>query len=601
MTNAAEASGRTLRPRHVSPAALVFAALVVATVGAFFVTTRLKRSAPVIESLTFNRHFSPNGDGRADFVVFAIRLRRTDDVTLSIVTRDGTKVRTLAEDLAVRQGRRYRFRWDGRTERGRVAPDGEYHVRVSLRGQGRVVTSGRKIFLDTTPPRPIVGYVRPLVITPGGHGRGRTATVRFSGPKRRPVLLVYRTDLPKPRLVARHSSPSGTGVLHWDGRVGLGSAHRQAPAGTYLLAVRVRDAAGNPGPPVLPPQRGAVRGHPGVTVRYLAAQLPARPVRAGAPVSVRVFAAGRRYRWRLHRIGSARTLARGVSRSGVLRLHAPRGASGIALLELQAGSHSYEAPLVVQARKRQRVLVVLPALTWQAMNPVEENGDGYPDVLPGDPRVGLDRPFAGRGRPRGFATSAAILNKLDGARLRYDLTTDLALARAGPASLRRYSGVLVAGSPQFAPTALTRSLASYVKAGGRLAWIGTRGFSRAVDVTASEIVRGRPDTFLGERVRIQSGPRALVVLGDRIGFFGGVSGAFGPFGRLESTLRLPTGARLLASAGADPRAPDVVVYRFERGVVARVGIDGFGPALAAGGGSSSVARIMPRLWALLSR
>ena len=45
-------SGGILRPSKLSPAALLFAALVVATVAAFFVTTRLKRSAPVIESLT---------------------------------------------------------------------------------------------------------------------------------------------------------------------------------------------------------------------------------------------------------------------------------------------------------------------------------------------------------------------------------------------------------------------------------------------------------------------------------------------------------------------------------------------------------------------
>jgi hypothetical protein len=614
MTDAAEASGRTLRPRQLSPAALVFAALVVATVGAFFVTTRLKRSAPVIESLTFNRHFSPNGDGHSDTVAFALRLRRSDDVTISIVTRDGIAVRTLADDLSVRRGRRYRFRWDGRTAGGRVAPDGEYRVRVSLRGQGRVVTWGRKVFLDTTPPRPMVTSVRPQVITPGTHGRARVTTLRYVGPTRRPQVLVYRTDLSRPRLVARRSAPSGTGVLRWDGRVGLGSAHGLAPAGAYLLAVRVRDAAGNLGPAVLPPRRGAVAGHPGVTVRYLAAEGPDRPVEAGALASFRVFAAGRRYRWRLHWLGSSRSAARGASRSGVLRLHAPRGASGVALLELRAGAHSYQTPFAVQARRRQRVLVVLPTLTWQALNPVEENGDGYPDVLPLSRSVGLHRFFAEHGRPPGFATTAALLAYLRASRLRYDVTTDLALTRDGEASLRRYTGVLIAGSERFAPTALTRSLATYVTGGGRLAWIGTRGFSRAVDVSANAIVRGRPDTFLGERVEIEGGPRALVVLGDRIGFFSGVNGAFGPFPRLEPSLRLPAGARLLASAGSDPKRPDVVVYRFGRGVVARVGIDGFGLAhfgapdtgkdigkAALGGGSTSAARIMPRLWALLSR
>jgi hypothetical protein len=361
---------------------------------------------------------------------------------------------------------------------------------------------------------------------------------------------------------------------------------------------------------VRPPRRGAVAGHPGVTVRYLAAEGPDRPVEAGALASFRVFGAGRRYGWRVHWLGNARSASRGASRAGVLRLHAPRGASGVALLELRAGSHGYETPFAVQARRRQRVLVVLPVLTWQARNPVEENGDGYPDVLPLNRSVGLHRFFAGHGRPPGFATTAALLAYLRASHLRYDVTTDLALTGDGEASLRRYGGVLIAGAERFAPTALTRSLATYVTGGGRLAWIGTQGFSRAVDVSANTIVRGRSDTFLGERVKIEGGPRALVVLGDRIGFFRDVNGAFGPFPRLEPSLRLPAGARLLASAGADPKRPDVVVYRFGRGVVARVGIDGLGLAhegaadigkAALAGDSTSVGRIMPRLWALLSR
>jgi hypothetical protein len=570
-------------------------------VGAFFVTTRLKRSAPVVEKLTFNRHFSPNGDGRVDTVVLALRLRRTDDVTVSIVMRDGNRVRTLAENLTVRAGRRYRFRWDGRTDGGRVARDGEYQVRVSLRRQGRVVTSGRKIFLDTVPPSPVVGFVKPAVITPGASGRARRATLRYSGPKRRPALLVYRTDLAEPRLVARRTGRSGTDVLHWDGRAGLGAVHRPATAGSYLLVVRVRDAAGNIGPVRVPPRKGAVKGHPGVTVRYLAAVPPARPVRAGTFASFRVQAAGRRYRWRMRRVGSTRPVARGTSRSETLRVRAPRGASAVALLELRSGSHTYETPFAVQGRRGERVLVVLPALTWQAENPVEENGDGYPDVLPSDRAVGLDRPFAGRGLPAGFGTGAAVLRYLRTARLRFDVTTDLALLRDGDASLARYSGVLIAGSPRFAPLPLTRALASYVKAGGTLAWIGTRGFSRKISVSADTIALGEPGAFLGERVRIEKGPRALVVLGDRIDFFSGVGGAFGPFPRLEPSLRLPPGARLLASAGAEPRRPDVVVYRFGRGVVARIGVDGFGRALSVGGVSGPVAPIMPRLWALLSR
>jgi hypothetical protein len=567
----------------------------VATVGAFFVTTRLKRSAPVIESLTFNRHFSPNGDGRFDFVQFALRLRHTDDATISIVTRAGTRFRTIVENLTLNRGRRYRFRWDGRTQSDQIAPDGEYHVRVSLRRQGRVVTSGKKIFLDTIPPRPVVGYVKPSILTPGP---GSVATLRYSGPKRRPQLRVYRTDLRRRRLVYRRLGRSGRNVLRWNGRVGLGRARRLAPPGSYLLAVRVRDAAGNVGPTELLPRRGAVSGHPGLSVRYLAAVPLLRPVRAGTVTAFRVFAGGRRYRWRVQVPGARRPSAHGASRAGTLHARAPRGESQVALLELRSGRHLYRTPFAVQGARHRRVLVVLPATTWQALNPVEANGDGYPDLLPLDRSVGLERPFAGGGLPPPYANAAALVGYLRSARLRYDITTDLTLARAGEASLRRYAGVLIAGSERFAPVTLTRSLAGFVQGGGRLAWVGTRGFSQTVALTGSAIVRGRSAKFLGEQVRVERGPRALVVLGDRVDFFSGINGAFGPFPGLEPSVRLPSGSRLLASAGAEPRRPAIVVYRLGRGVVARIGVDGFARSVET---SPATGRIMRRLWDLLSR
>jgi hypothetical protein len=587
------------RPGLPSLGALVFAALVVATVGAFFVTTRLKRSAPAIEQLKFNRHFSPNGDGVVDYALFGFRLRRADDVTVSIVTRGGTRVRTLADNRELRRGKRYRFRWDGRTDAGAVAPDGEYHVRVSLRRQGRSATSPRKLFLDTTPPRPTIAYVKPGVITPDApRARLRGATVRFTGPRRRPVLLVYRTDRGAPRLVARVTGRSRDPFIRWNGRVGGAHADRPAPAGSYLVAVRVRDAAGNSGPPRLPPPRRAVSGHPGVAVRYLAAVAPLGPVVAGHRASFQVYAGGRRYRWEIRRLGSSHVVAHGRSRATALRVRAPRGASGVAVLRLRAGAHSYVTPFAVQAPERRRLLVVLPAVSWQAVNPVEQNGDGYPDVLPLDRAVGLSRPFAGAGVPPTFGATAATLAFLRREGLRFDVTTDAALARAGAGGLRGHGGVLIAGPERFAPAPLTRLLAAWVRGGGRLAWLGTGAFARTVALTAGAIVRGPRATPFGERVHSERGPRAVVVLGDRIGLFSGVGAPLGPFGRLEASLGLPPGARLLASAGADPGRADIVAYRLGRGVVVRVGADGFAQTLAA---SPSAARIMRRLWTLLSR
>jgi len=161
---------------------------VLATIGAFFVTTRLKRSTPVVEQLTFRRYFSPNGDGRFDAALFSFRLRRTDDVTVAVVNRDGDEIRTLAEDVELRGGHRHRFRWDGRTGAGPVAADGEYHLRVGLRRQGRTVTSPLKLFLDTVPPRPVVRYVAPDSISPDGAGAANSARLRFTGPSRRARL-----------------------------------------------------------------------------------------------------------------------------------------------------------------------------------------------------------------------------------------------------------------------------------------------------------------------------------------------------------------------------------------------------------------------------
>ena len=48
--------------------ALMFAALLVATGAAFFVTQRLKRSTPIVERVFFYQWISPNGDGRKDSV-----------------------------------------------------------------------------------------------------------------------------------------------------------------------------------------------------------------------------------------------------------------------------------------------------------------------------------------------------------------------------------------------------------------------------------------------------------------------------------------------------------------------------------------------------
>jgi N,N-dimethylformamidase beta subunit-like protein/flagellar hook capping protein FlgD len=539
--------------------------------------------------------------------VLAFRLRRTDEVTVSVVNRDGDDVRTLARDVLLPGGRRHRFRWDGRTESGRVAPDGEYHLRVGLRRQGRTVTSARKLFLDTVPPRPVVRYVSPASISPDGAGGANSATFRFAGPVRRARLLVYRTDLRRPRLVVSRAIKGTDATSQWDGRL---SGGRAAASGSYLLVVRAQDAAGNVGPPRVPPRRSEVRGHPGLVVRYVDAYATKPVVEPGQRAQFAVKADGRRYRWSIRRLGTRRVLRRGSSRAGLLTVPVRFARSGVAVLTVRVGSRRHTTPVAVQARRRAKVLVVLPDATWQARNRLEANGDGYPDLLPEDPRVTLMRPYAGDGLPPGFAgDQSGVLRFLDREGSRYDITTDVALAAPGGRSLGRYSGVLYAGAPRFSPARVQGLLRAYVAAGGRLAWAGRGGFDWSVHVTRAgsggngrnTLLRGRRPTvraLFGERLRYEREAVPVAVLSDRIGFFRGVPGSFGPFGPLEESLRLPPGARLLASAGTGEDRRALVVYRQGEGIVARVGVDGFGRAVRS---SPAAARIMRRLWVLLSR
>jgi len=244
----------------------VFAALVLSTFAAFFVTTKLKRSPQLVEQVSFRRHFSPNGDGRLDVEKIAFSLRRSDDTSVAIVTRDDETVAVLADDVRLKKGR-HRFVWNGRDASGRVAPDGEYRVRVRLRHQGRSIVSSQKLFVDTAPPEPIVRSVSPDVLYPGARKDGR-ARIRFIGPTRTaPTLLVYRAGGERPRLVARRIGRKHDPIVIWNGRVGLGLRSFLAPSGNYLMVIRTRDASGNDGTSSLLPTGGPVKGHPELNVR----------------------------------------------------------------------------------------------------------------------------------------------------------------------------------------------------------------------------------------------------------------------------------------------------------------------------------------------
>jgi len=462
-------------------ARVVFVLLVGATLAAFFAAQRLKGGPPVVEVTRLTKFFSPNGDGVRDVNPISVRLKEADDVTVSVVDRDGGEVRRLASAQAARPFEPVRLEWDGTRDGGGRAPDGIYRLRIGLRDQGRSVTVQRQIVLDTTPPRPIVEKVEPATAGPVP-GRVSISVRRVS--RREPTdVRVLRTDAGAPREVGRFQLPEGR-------RRGLWEASSLSP-GTYLFVASVRDRAGNAGPSApLPPRQGEVPGRAGLTVRALAAQGPLEPVRAGERVRFFVDSRRRAYRWRVRRVGAARPVKKGSATSPDLVMRAPRGISGVFLLELRNGRHSAQVPFAVQSAERAPLLVVLPAITWLGGEQLDDDGDGVPNTLAtGGP---VQHPRILDGLPAGFADQVApLLVFLDRSRVRYDLTTDLALAldRARDPRPSDRRGVLLAGPLRWVPAALARRLRRYALEGGTLASFGADSLRRGVSVGRRELRR----------------------------------------------------------------------------------------------------------------
>jgi hypothetical protein len=569
-------------------ARVVFLALVAATFGAFFVAQRLKGAPPVVE-LKGVRWFSPNGDGRKDVSDFTLRLRESDVLTADLIDAAGAPVRRLVSARRVAPSELLRLRWDGRTDAGSVAPDGPYRVRARLAGQGRSVTVPKLITLDTKPPRPRVvciaparlagGCSEPLQVV-GPRTPAMAVHVRGISQRRATLYRVLRTDVrppARPSLVAKGRRAPGLKRWIWNGR----SGGRPVPPGVYLVQVGVRDRAGNLGrtPAQVPPPPGDSPGPAGITVRSLAAQPPLRPVSAGGRAEFFVDARGRAYRWALRRSGARRPVRRGRARPGRARplvVRAPRGRSGLYLLELRSGRARTRVPFVVQARERADLLVVVPAITWLGAGLVDDPPlrDGIPDTLErsGGGRVRWPRVFAGL--PAGLRGQVApLLLFLDHARVRYDLTSDLDLALSTAPRSSDRKGVLLAGSERWVTRGLARRLRRYALDGGRVAVFGTETLRRGVTLrangaeTAGELLRPTQPTAqdpfgatLAPIRRTDDGPAAISQLaGDPgYGLFTGSDGTLDGFSAFEESPPPGPGSRaeILAALGRPPPEPD---------------------------------------------
>jgi hypothetical protein len=163
--------------RRVSPAALVFALLVLATVAAFGGAQRLKRDPLVLDRVSFVgvpvlhpknpvHSFTPNGDCRYDQVRIKFRVTQSDHATVQVVKPGGRVVVTLARDQFLKRYHYFSFYWDGRQRGGGIAAAGRYKLRVKLLGQERNLVPPGVIRLRRAPGQPLGKCQRTEVRSP---------------------------------------------------------------------------------------------------------------------------------------------------------------------------------------------------------------------------------------------------------------------------------------------------------------------------------------------------------------------------------------------------------------------------------------------------
>lgn len=139
-----------------------FALLVLACLGAFFLTQRLKHEPTVVANFDVSASFEPRSRGAQRLEAISFQVSHTEQVTVRIISISGEAVATLVRDYPVVRYDPLLLRWNGRRgvarrfahERsphghpilvalpsGSLAAAGEYRAEVALRSLGRTVRS----------------------------------------------------------------------------------------------------------------------------------------------------------------------------------------------------------------------------------------------------------------------------------------------------------------------------------------------------------------------------------------------------------------------------------------------------------------------------
>jgi hypothetical protein len=272
--------------------------LLVATAAAFAITERLKLTKSAVYGTVISTRISPTCGCTFKRATIFFKLRRSDDITVTVLNSRGQDVTLLA-------ARRYprgavTLQWNGRDDVNRQVRDGTYRVRIHLAGQHQTIEFPNRIQVDTKPPRVISVDVNRQVFSPDSDHQADFVRLTYTLSKPAHVYLYLGRTL----LLHSYRGPvKGSISWHGDGPNG------KLAAGAYTLRLGAVDASGNSTPV-------AKRARARVEIRYISLANKRIVAHAGRPFQIGVSTDAKRYSWQLGR-------RHGKASSPVLRLQAP--------------------------------------------------------------------------------------------------------------------------------------------------------------------------------------------------------------------------------------------------------------------------------------
>ena len=274
------------------------AGLLIATAAAFAITERLKLTKSAVYGTKVSHGLSPTCGCARGKAKISFRLRKHDNLTVSVLNSHKDEVAILAAQPFPKGP--VDLKWNGRDDLGKRAPDGVYFVRIHLSNAHQTITLPNRIELDTTLPTIVSVEPNRDIFSPDGDKQADF--VRFAYQLSKPARVILFLDGKK---VAgptyRHPAK---GSISWYGKANQSTL----PAGMYTLEVGAVDPLGNSTPVA---QRLRVT----VQIRYITLAAHRIVVAAGHRLVIGVSTDAKRYTWRLGK-------QKGQSRSHVLNVRA---------------------------------------------------------------------------------------------------------------------------------------------------------------------------------------------------------------------------------------------------------------------------------------